>query len=74
MIYKVSLLKRPKTDRSKLSLVLDVYPPIFDETKGKDIRKRKSLKKWIYDNPKGKEQKDHNKRELDFAELLRRKV
>lgn len=73
MIYKVSLLKRPKTDRSKLSLVLDVYPPIFDETKGKDIRKRKSLKKWIYDSPKGKEQKDHNKRALDFAELLRRK-
>lgn len=73
MIYKVSILKKPKTDKSKLSLVLDVYPPIFDETKGKEVRKRKSLKKWIYVSPKGSKQKDHNKGELDFAELLRRK-
>lgn len=73
MIYSIKLIRKPKADKTKAALILDVYPEIFDSEKGKKVRKRKSVKRWIYVNPKGKEQKEHNKHALGFAEILRRK-
>lgn len=72
-MYSVKIIQKPKTDKRKATLTLDVYPPIFDEKKGKKIRKRISLKKWVYVNPKGTDQKQHNKNELAFADKVRYK-
>lgn len=53
-------------------LYLDFYPAVYNSESGKETR-REFLKMYIYENPKGKAEKDHNKNTLVTAEAIRQK-
>ena len=53
-------------------LYLDFYPAVYNSESGKETR-REFLKMYIYENPKTKTEKDHNKNTLVTAEAIRQK-
>ena len=71
MGIKVSLRQKTISDNRK-SLYLDFYPAVYNSESGKETR-REFLKMYIYENPKGKAEKDHNKNTLVTAEAIRQK-
>lgn len=71
MGIKVSLRQKLISDNRK-SLYLDFYPAVYNSESGKETR-REFLKMYIYENPKTKTEKDHNKNTLVTAEAIRQK-
>lgn len=61
----ISLRQKSLKD-GRISLFLDYYLP-----KAKQIRRKESLKLYLYSNPKSKPQKEHNKNTLILAESIR---
>lgn len=74
MARKVTLRQR-KISNGKISLRLDIQPPIIDPTTGKSKR-WEVLKMHIHDKPKSANEKKHNKETLRVANeiLLRRQT
>ena len=62
-------LRKKKIAKGKESLYIDFYPPI----RGKDGRftRREYLNRYVFEKPKNKEEKLHNKENLIYAEGLR---
>ena len=57
--YRVTL-REQKNKSGRNSLYLDIYPPIFDEIKKTETR-RKFLDLYIFDKPANKVEREHNK-------------
>jgi integrase len=53
-------LREQKNKSGRSSLFLDFYPPIYDEKKKKETR-RKFLDLFVFEKPANKAEKDHNK-------------
>lgn len=66
---KVKLREKPMTD-GRLSLYLDFYPPIPHPVSGKPTR-REFLSLYVFDEPKGVLEKQHNKETKQLAENVR---
>jgi len=69
MIRSVTLREK-KITKGRLSLYLDIYPPIIK--KGKESR-REFLKIYIFEKTKNQLQKNNNKQNLNLAEQIRQK-
>lgn len=65
MSIKVTLRDKKISDGRK-SLYLDYYPPIPNPKTGKPTR-REFLKLYIYEKPKGSQEKEHNANTLEIA-------
>ena len=70
MGIKVHLRQKPLKDKERASLYLDFYPAIYDTKKDK-LTRRDFLGRYVYLNPKGYEQKDHNRKAKQWAETIR---
>ena len=53
-------LREQKNKSGRTSLYLDFYPPIYDEKKKKETR-RKFIDLYVFEKPASKSEKDHNK-------------
>jgi integrase len=71
MAIKVSLRKKSISNGRK-SLYLDFYPPIPHPETGKPTR-REFLKLYLFEQPKGSSQKQHNKETWRLAEQIQYK-
>ena len=69
MVTKVKLRQKPLAD-GRLSLYLDLYPPISDPVTGQKKR-REFLHLHIWEKPKGSLQRQHNSDTLFVAEQIR---
>lgn len=70
---KIKLRSKPITN-GRLSLYLDIYPPIFNPISGKKSR-REFLNLYTYAEPKTSEEKEHNKNALlEANNVLQSKV
>ncbi|WP_139958214.1 tyrosine-type recombinase/integrase [Flavicella sediminum] len=65
-------LRKKKIANDKYSLYLDFYPPIINSKTGKPSR-REFLKLYLNEPPKNSVEKSQNKKNLEFAELIRSK-
>ena len=65
-------VRRKKLATGKFSLYLDYFPPIINPKTGKETR-REFLKLYIHSAPKDEFEKTHNKKTLEFAEIIRAK-
>lgn len=63
-------LRQKKMKSGMLSLYLDFYPPILNPKTGK-LTRRRYLKLYLYDKPKDKAEKNHNKEITDKATIIR---
>lgn len=70
MGIKVHLRQKPLKDKERATLYLDFYPAIYDAKKDK-LTRRDFLGRYVYLNPKGYEQKDHNRKAKEWAEGVR---
>jgi integrase len=70
MSIKVHLRQKPLKDKERASLYLDFYPAIYDAQKDRMTR-RDFLGRYVYINPKGYAQKDHNRKTKEWAEGIR---
>ena len=66
--YRVTL-REQKNKSGRNSLYLDIYPPIFDEIKKTETR-RKFLDLYIFDKPANKVEREHNKFTMIKAKKL----
>ena len=57
--YRVTL-REQKNKSGRTSLYLDIYPPIYDEKKKKETR-RKFLDLYLFEKPTNKIEREHNK-------------
>lgn len=71
MTTKVSL-RQKKINNGKKSLYLDYYPPIPNPKTGKSTR-REFLKLYIYEKPKGSQEKEHNTNTLEIAKGIQQR-
>jgi integrase len=69
MTIKVTLRKK-KINKGKMSLYLDFWPPIEHPEKETKTR-REFLKMYVYDEPKTKPQRDHNREMMRIANQIR---
>tara|TARA_R110000765_G_scaffold2912_1_gene9071 strand:- start:29573 stop:30712 length:1140 start_codon:yes stop_codon:yes gene_type:complete len=65
-------VRRKKLASGKWSLYLDYYPPIIHPKSGKETR-REFLKLYTHVIPKDEMEKIHNKKTIEFAEIVRAK-
>ncbi|WP_419211128.1 tyrosine-type recombinase/integrase [Maribacter sp. X9] len=65
-------VRRKELANGKYSLYLDYYPPIINPKTGKETR-REFLKLYIHSAPKDEFEKTHNKKTIEFAEVVRAK-
>ena len=66
--YKVTL-REQKNKSGRISLYLDIYPPIYDEKKKKETR-RKFLDLYLFEKPANKAEREHNKFTLAKAKKI----
>ena len=65
-------LRQKKLATNKISLYLDFYPPIINPKTGKKTR-REFLKIYLFEKPKTVEEKDHNKKNFQLAQVIKSK-
>jgi integrase len=71
-VTKVTLRKKPLKKDGKLALYLDFYPPLTNPETGKTTR-REFLNMWIFDNPKSKDEREHNRNYLHLSDKIKAK-